>query len=296
MLKDINLFKAMDKNCLLSMKDGKTCKNLRMNILKNFFIKMRQLFWKYGPVDNAHNAVVILGYLGNSEKFDKVNTRKKHGRLDLSIFFLNFLIAFFVFSSIQTNAQSRHYWSQNFNTESSLVAGAVVGGYAGPSAIYFNPALISKDDSHKFALSVNLFSFQDIVLDNIASEGTQYDNFIFKVQPKFISYTWVPKKNPKLTVELAFMVPITYNIKFTYIYNEQVEVINRLDGVEEYTGKIGYKYLYDDYYAGGGLSKKISDRVTMGASGFLSIKVLDYGKIIVNLMGIMGMNINTWSV
>jgi hypothetical protein len=198
----------------------------------------------------------------------------------LSIIFLNILVVFFVFSSFQTNAQSRHYWSQNFNTESSLVAGAVVGGDAGPSAVYYNLALINKDESHKFAFSANLFSFQNVKLDKIASEGTQYDKFTFKVQPKFISYTGVPKKNPKLTFELAFLVPITYNIKFTYLYDDELEIINRLDGEEDYTGKIGYKYRYDDYYVGGGLSLNISDRFTMGASSFLSIKVLDYGKTI----------------
>ena len=247
---------------------------------ENFPYNVRQLLRKYRPVNNTQNPAAISGYMGEIEKFDNANTRKKHWGMILSIIFLNFLIALFMFSPIRTNAQSRHYWSENFNTESSLVAGAVVGGDAGPSAIYYNPALIDKDDAHKFALSVNLFSFQDVKIDNIASEGTQYDKFTFKVQPKFISYSWVPKKNPKLTIELAIIVPITYNIKFTYLYNEQVEVINRLDGLEEYTGKIGYKYFYDDYYAGGGLSKKISDRFTMGASGFVSIKVLDYAKTI----------------
>ena len=34
-------------------------------------------------------------------------------------------------------AQSDNYWSWTFNTPSMLVAGSVVGGGAGPSAIYF---------------------------------------------------------------------------------------------------------------------------------------------------------------
>ena len=51
-------------------------------------------------------------------------------------------------------AQSDHYWSQNFNIQSLLIAGAVVGGYAGPGAVYYNPAWIQQDDQHSFAISL----------------------------------------------------------------------------------------------------------------------------------------------
>ena len=76
-------------------------------------------------------------------------------------------------------AQSNYYWTQNFNTESSLLAGAVVGGNAGPSAVYYNPALINQDASAKIALSANLLSFQSMKITNLAGVGTIYDNFFF---------------------------------------------------------------------------------------------------------------------
>ncbi len=173
-------------------------------------------------------------------------------------------------------AQSDYYWSQNFNTESALLAGCVVGGSAGPSAVYYNPALINQNESHKFALSANLLSFQSINMENIAGSGTEYNKFIFQVQPKFISYAGAPTKNPKLTYELAFLVPLTKNVKFGYFYNEELDIIKRLDGNEDYTGEIIYKNEYDDYYVGGGVSYKLSDRFTIGASAFVSIKILEY--------------------
>ncbi len=138
-------------------------------------------------------------------------------------------------------AQSDYYWSQNFNTESALLAGCVVGGNAGPSAVYYNPALINQDESHKFALSANLLSFQTINLENLAGSGTEYNKFVFQLQPKFISYAGAAKKNPKITYELAFLVPLTKNVKFGYFYNDELDIIKRLDGAEEYTGEIMYK-------------------------------------------------------
>lgn len=213
-----------------------------------------------------------------NETLDKEHTGNKRREFDLSIGLLNVLLVIFLFSSIQTNAQSRHYWSENFNTESSLVGSAVIGSDVGPSAVYYNPSLIKEDDINKIALSANLVSFQNITLDKIANAGTEYGKFLLKVQPKFLSDTWGSKKNPKITYELAFLVPITYNINFTYLYNDQLEVINRLRGIADFTGEIRYKY--DDFNVGGGLSKKISDRFTIGASGFLSVKIMDYGLIV----------------
>lgn len=43
-----------------------------------------------------------------------------------------------------SSGQSHNHWTRNFNEESSLLSGAVVGGGAGPSAIYYNPASIAE--------------------------------------------------------------------------------------------------------------------------------------------------------
>lgn len=194
--------------------------------------------------------------------------------------FLYILFFFFFFLSQAISftiiGQSNHYWTQNFNTESSLLAGAVVGGSAGPSAIYYNPALINQNESHKFALSANLLSLQSVKIENLAGQGTDFDNLVLQLQPKFISYAGSPSKNPKITYEIAYLVPITNDFEFTYNYADELDIIKRLDGNENYFGEIVYKNAYTDYYVGGGLSYKLSDRFTIGGSLFISYKELEY--------------------
>ena len=51
-------------------------------------------------------------------------------------------------------AQSHNHWTQSFNEESSLLSGAVVGGGAGPAAIYYNPASIAEITESKFSISL----------------------------------------------------------------------------------------------------------------------------------------------
>ncbi len=191
--------------------------------------------------------------------------------------FYSFISTFLlVMLTMVSHAQSTYYWTQNFNTESSLLAGAVVGGNAGPSAIYYNPALINQDEVNKLALSANLVSFKSMELENLAGAGTHYNNFKLQFQPKFLSYTGAPKNNSKLTYEFAFLVPLHLDINYSYLHHDPLDIIKRLDGNEDYLGEILYKNEYDDYYIGGGLSYNLSDRITIGASLFVSYKQIKY--------------------
>ena len=198
----------------------------------------------------------------------------------MQVFKLNHIIilicALVLLNRGQTKAQSEYYWMQNFNTESSLLAGAVVGGEAGPSAVFYNPALINQDNSQKFALSANLLSFQNMEISNLAGSETILDKFLFQVQPKFISYGGSAKKNKKLNYELAFLVPITTDVRFEFLFHDQLDIIHRLDGIEEFTGQITYRDKYSDYFVGGGIGYEINELFTIGVSSFFSIKFLDY--------------------
>ena len=133
----------------------------------------------------------------------------------------------FLILSANTFAQSSYYWTQNFNTESSLLAGAVVGGNAGASAVYYNPALINQKESNKLALSANLVSLKSMKLDNLAGTGADYRALKLQFQPKFISYTGVSKKDSKLIYELAFLVPLHLDVEYNFVSNQNLDIIKR---------------------------------------------------------------------
>ena len=87
----------------------------------------------------------------------------------------------------ELSAQTVNYWSWNFNTPSTLLAGAVVGGAAGPSAIYYNPALINQDNVASLSISTSIISFQFFKINNLAGDGLHVNNWNFKIQPRFFS-------------------------------------------------------------------------------------------------------------
>ena len=100
------------------------------------------------------------------------------------------------------------------------MAGAVLGGAAGPSAVYYNPALINEKEANRLSLSMNLMSMQYTKVENLAGTETKTDRFNFLIQQKFISYTGNAKKNKKITYEVAiFHLQMGFSILLLDMFN-----------------------------------------------------------------------------
>jgi len=185
------------------------------------------------------------------------------------------LFVFLTFGANQLHSQSDNYWSWNFNTHSTLLAGSVVGGSAGPSSVYYNPALIDHENLPSLSLSASIVSLQFLKAYNIAGEGIDADKFIFKIQPRFLSYN-IQNENERIGFEAAILSPVSEEVNYTVQHFDEIDVIQRMEGLETYSGYLKYSRKYDDTWAGFGVSYKISDRFFIGGSSFLSIKLLKY--------------------
>jgi hypothetical protein len=172
-------------------------------------------------------------------------------------------------------AQPSNYWSWAFNTPSALLAGSVVGGGAGPSAIFYNPALISQQNEPSVALSASIISLQFYSLENIAGKGISTYEFSFKIQPRFISFS-IPLKNENRGVNLAVLSPVSEGLEYSIQHIDELDIIKRTAGLETYTGYLRYNRKYNETWIGGGYSEKVSKRFSFGLSSFLVAKILDF--------------------
>jgi len=136
-------------------------------------------------------------------------------------------------------SQTDNYWSWNFNTHSTLLAGSVVGGSAGPSSVYYNPALIDHENLPSLSLSASIVSLQFFKAQNIAGNGIDADKFIFKIQPRFLSYV-LPTKNEKIGMEAAVLSPVSEDVNFTVQHFDELDLIERMEGLETYSGYLKY--------------------------------------------------------
>jgi hypothetical protein len=188
------------------------------------------------------------------------------------------ILVFFI--PIVTSGQSNNYWTRSFNEESSLLSGAVVGGGAGPSAIYYNPASISEVTASKFSLNASLFSFDFINVQNALGEDINVKMSRGNIEPRFISYMIKSKRFKNWSFEVAILNNENVKTLNTESVDEKIDVLTGIPGEERYYGFFQFTDHFRDDWIGAGGSVKLSDRLYAGVSMFVTIKTLDYSNML----------------
>ncbi len=195
-------------------------------------------------------------------------------RLKPYIYFYVLLVC--IIQSGQLHGQSYGFWSQSFNEESSLLSGAVVAGGSGPSAIYYNPAAIVAGGKSMFSINASLFSVDFYNLKNALGEGIDLESSKFLIQPRFISLLVQPKWNENISLELALFNNESYEITLNNTFDENIDILQYLPGVERYYAFYHFRNKYrDDWLAVGG-AWKVSENFLLGLSWYGGIKTLNY--------------------
>lgn len=186
------------------------------------------------------------------------------------------LIGFFIGLTFFVSAQSHNYWTRSFNEESSLLSGAVVGGGAGPSAIYYNPASISEVKASKFSLNASLFSFKFGNSRNALGNDIDLESFNANVEPRFIAYMLKPKKHQNWSFEVAFLNNENDDGEITASVDVRNNILISTPGDDRYTAFYQYKSKFRDDWIGVGASTKAGKRLIVGLSMFGCFKSLNY--------------------
>jgi len=176
--------------------------------------------------------------------------------------------------------QSHNHWTRSFNEESSLLSGAVVGGGAGPAAIYYNPSSIGEITESKISVNASLFSFDSYNAQNALGDGIDIKSLNILIEPRFMSVMIKPEKHPEWSLEIAFLNNENYNVDITQSVDYNIDVLNNLPGEERYHALFQFSNKYRDDWLGFGGSWKLNPNFYIGASMFVSIRQLEYRYLI----------------
>jgi hypothetical protein len=131
-------------------------------------------------------------------------------------------------------AQVNNYWSYNFNEESSMVAGAVVGGGAGASSIFYNPAIISDINESKLSLNASLFAYEINNAKNILGEGIDLLSTRFYAIPRSVSFMYKPPNHPGWSLEFAYLNVANSEASGVNFTEKNIDILTFLPGTERY--------------------------------------------------------------
>jgi hypothetical protein len=196
-------------------------------------------------------------------------------RLLSPLFALSLLTVYFPFLSF---GQSNTYWTRSFNEESSLLSGAVVGGGAGPTAIYFNPASISEVTASKLSVNASLFSFDFINIRNALGEDLHVKASRGAIEPRFVSYMIKSKAFEKWSFEIAILNNELSRTEMTESVDKMEDVLAGITGDERYFAVYHYSNQFRDDWIGIGGSVNLSEKLRAGGSMFVTIKSLKYSE------------------
>jgi hypothetical protein len=191
-----------------------------------------------------------------------------------------FLLLLFILCIEPIWSQGGRYWDQNLNSEAALLSGAVVAGESGIAAIYYNPATISEMTKNNLSLSANLasvyyFNAQDALGADFPADRTQ-----LSIYPRIITLTLNPKKQPNLTIEMAYFTRNNEYLQINRGISLSDEIISSNPGDESYTGEYYLRSKYQNYYGGAGFGYKLSNNLALGFSGLISYKDDQYYNLI----------------
>ena len=189
---------------------------------------------------------------------------------------ITLIVILIIFLPFLMHGQSHNYWTRSFNEESSLLSGAVVGGGAGPSAIYYNPASISEVQASKFSLNASLFSFTFLNANNALGENINLETIKANIEPRFISYMLKSKKHKNWSFEVAYLNNENESTELTASVDEQKDILSGIPGEDRYFAFYQYNSHFRDDWIGVGASVRLSERIIVGLSMFAAIKTLEY--------------------
>ena len=191
-----------------------------------------------------------------------------------------FIFLLIIFNPVVLLGQSSNHWTRNFNEESSLLSGAVVGGDAGPAAIFYNPAGIADIEESKLSLNASLFSYDIVKAKNAWGDDIDLFKTRFVVVPRFISYMVKLKKLPNWSLEFAFLNNENYQVEDVNSIDRFIDILKFNPGKERYNAFYRYSNKFRDDWLGLGGSHKINEQLFIGTSMFVSTRTLNYSYMI----------------
>lgn len=203
----------------------------------------------------------------------------------IRVVLLFFLVGFVV--PIQAQLMN-HYWSQSYNSISSLLSGAVVAGDAGNASIFYNPANIAEiEEGSNISLAASFLTNNYYNIKNAMGEGKDLTTINFYVQPQFFSVgVKLPFHNWSFEIAVFNRVKEQVNFDFSETrkinFNENDILDNKI--ISHYT----YNNYYSDNWIGLGGAYEVSDKFHLGISLNFSISSLNYS--LINIVGVYPLN------
>ncbi len=185
-----------------------------------------------------------------------------------------------LFLSIPNNAQDGHYWTQQYGTRSMLLSGSVIGGVNDLGAVYYNPARLSQIKNPAFLLSADVYEWNNLKIEDAFGNNKNASKSDFGGVPSLAAGTF--KISFLENHHFAWAILLRQNQDLTLSYKDEVhdDVIENFPGEEYFGAELTQSSKGKEEWMGFSWAYPVNDKLSIGASGYLSVINQGKGNII----------------
>lgn len=179
-------------------------------------------------------------------------------------------IIIFLSLSVKIYAQSGHYWTQQYGTRSMLLSGSVIGGVSDLGAVYYNPARLGQIDNPSFLISADVYELNKVQVEDAFGNNADASKSDFGGVPSMAAGTFKVSFLPKHHFAWAIMVRQNHDLNFSYRNEVYGDEIADYPGDEYFGAEVSFFTKAKETWTGASWSYPISEKISVGISGFFS--------------------------
>jgi hypothetical protein len=169
------------------------------------------------------------------------------------------------------NGQDDHYWSQQYGAESTLLGGAMVGGAADNSAVYYNPGALAFISNQSLSIDANVYRMDKTLITDGAGNGVNLNSAQISIYPQIISGMLKLVKNDRFRFSYTLLTRnhnnLLMNTRYTSPASES-DPENPIQSATTFIGAYDYVNQLDEEWLGVGAGYSVSEKLGVGATLF----------------------------
>jgi hypothetical protein len=168
--------------------------------------------------------------------------------------------------------QDSHYWTTQFGNRARLLGGAVVGSASDSSAVYYNPGALALIAEPELLLSGTVFQYERVRVADALGPGRDLSKGRWFMAPSLVAGELRLKALGENRVAYAFLTRYDSEFRVTKRADVTDVLEASIPGIRFASQGISYESRLREYWIGGSWSRKIGERVAVGASPFIAVR------------------------
>ncbi len=164
-------------------------------------------------------------------------------------------------------AQDSHYWTQQYGPRGSLLNGAVIGSISDISGTYYNPGSLGLAESLPFALSTDVYEYENLRLEDGAGAGVDLGTTRSGVRPSLLAGSITMDLGGGVLAYSALTRTRAASDVNAQIIASGAEIPPELD-LEDVVGVARIDGEYSDFWAGLTYSHTVGSHIGLGLTWY----------------------------